>query len=208
MVRAVVYVDGFNLYYRALKRTPYKWLNLQKLASELLEPDDIVHAIRYFSADVSPKSGNPGAPVRQQAYLRALRTLPNLTVHKGRFLPKTKTRPLVSDPNQFVEVHDTEEKGSDVNLAAHLLNDAFRDRFDVALVVSQDTDLCEPLRMVQADLGKIVGVAWLDSSAPGKRHRAVSSFIRHANRSILARCQFDDPVIGRGGAHIAKPAEW
>jgi uncharacterized LabA/DUF88 family protein len=207
-MRAFVYVDGFNLYYRTLKKTSYRWLDLSLLAKEMLSEGDEVCQIRYFTADISPKSGNPDAPARQQAYLRALRTIPHLTIHKGRFLAKTKTRPLVSDPQTYVEVHDTEEKGSDVNIAAHLLNDAFRDRFDVALVISQDTDLIEPLRMVYSDLQKTVGVIWSENSSPGKRHKRVTSFIRHANSSILRRSQFPNPVVGQGGAKIFCPARW
>ncbi|MFD2854517.1 NYN domain-containing protein [Seohaeicola zhoushanensis] len=207
-MRACVYIDGFNLYYRALKGTRFKWLDVHALAAELLDPSDTIEAIRYFTADVSPRAGDAGAPQRQQAYMRALRTLPNLSVHKGRFLPKEKTRPLVGQEHIFVRVHDTEEKGSDVNLATHLLYDAFRERFDVALVLSQDTDLIEPLRVVTQDLKKVVGVGWLDASRPGKKHRAVTSFIRHANPSILGRCQFPDPVIGKGGVRFPKPLEW
>jgi hypothetical protein len=30
--RTYVYVDGFNLYYRALRKTKFKWLNLEALA--------------------------------------------------------------------------------------------------------------------------------------------------------------------------------
>ena len=207
-MRVAVYIDGFNLYYRGLRKTKYKWLDIAALSQEMLNTDDSIEFMRYFTAIVSPRAGDESAPGRQEAYLRALRTLPNLTIHNGRFLPKTKTRPLVSDPSQYVEIHDTEEKGSDVNLASHLLNDAFRDRFDVALVVSQDTDLCEPLRMVKHDLKKIVGVVWLDNSSPGRRHKKVSDFIRHANNSILKRSQFPDVVIGKGGMKIAKPDVW
>ncbi|WP_428513833.1 NYN domain-containing protein [Roseovarius sp.] len=203
-----VFVDGFNLYYRGLKRTKFKWLDLQKLSCELLSEDDSIEFIRYFTAAVSPRAGDAGAPERQDTYLRALRTIPNLTIHNGRFLPKTKKRPLVEDPETYVEIHDTEEKGSDVNLASHLLNDAFRNRFEAALIVSQDTDLCEPLRMVKHDLKKTVGIAWLDSSNPGKRHKKVSDFIRHANSSILGRSQFSNPVIGKGGMKILKPEGW
>lgn len=207
-LKAYVYVDGFNLYYRGLKKTPYKWLNLRSLAQELLSPADKIAAIRYFTADVSPRSGDGDAPTRQQAYLRALRTLPDLTIHKGRFLPKTKCRPLASNPAKFVEVLDTEEKGSDVNLASHLLHDAFNGRFDIALVISQDSGLCEPMKMVCKEIGKTLGIGWLEASAPGKRYRQVSSFIRHATPAMLSRCQFPDPVIGRGGVKIAKPATW
>jgi hypothetical protein len=53
-----VYVDGFNLYYGALKRTPYKWLDLGKLA-EILLPTDTVQEIHYFTARVSSRPYNP-----------------------------------------------------------------------------------------------------------------------------------------------------
>ncbi len=207
-MRVMVYVDGFNLYYRGLRNTPYKWLDLEALSREFIRDDEALAGIKYFTADVSPRSGDPEAVGRQQAYLRALRTIKGLTIYKGRFLPKTKTRPLVCNPRKYVEVHDTEEKGSDVNLASHLVNDAHLDRFDTAFIVSQDTDLCEPLRMVNKELGKTIGVIWLEATRPGKRHRDVSNFIKHANPSILKRCQFPDPVIGRGGRKIPKPEVW
>ena len=31
-----VYIDGFNLYYGALKGTPYKWLDLEALCRKLM----------------------------------------------------------------------------------------------------------------------------------------------------------------------------
>ena len=207
-MRVRAYIDGFNLYHRALKKTKFKWLNVRTLSEEMLKPEDSVDLIRYFTADVSPRAGDPTAPERQQAYYRALRTVPGIQFHKGRFMPRPKLRPLVGFENCFVEVHDTEEKGSDVNLATFLLRDAFRDEFDVALVVSQDTDLLEPLRIVKHEIKKIVGVVWLEDGSPGKKHRAATSFIRHANPSVLKRCQFPDPVIGKGGLRIPKPDEW
>lgn len=203
-----VYVDGFNVYYRALRRSKHKWLDLLALSRELLDPADNIALTRYFTADLSPRAGDPSAPDRQQAYMRALRTLPNFKVHKGRFLPKSKIRPLVGQEKSYVQVHDTEEKGSDVNLATYLLNDAFRRRFEAALVLSQDTDLIEPLRIVKHDLGLIVGVGWLDASNPGKKHRRVTDFIRHVNEPMLKRSQFADPVIGNGGERFPKPIEW
>ncbi|MEM8645955.1 MAG: NYN domain-containing protein [Pseudomonadota bacterium] len=208
IMRAYAYIDGFNLYYRGLRRTPYKWLKVELLVRELLAADDDLLLIRYFTADVSPRSGSPMAPERQQAYLRALRTIPNLRMHKGRFLPKQKSRPLVGQEQTYVRVHDTEEKGSDVNLATTLLNDAFRKRFDVALVLSQDTDLIEPLRIVRHDLGLTLGVGWMEATNPGKKHRRVTSFIRHITPSMLARCQFPDPARGKSGEPLQKPTGW
>jgi len=93
--RTYVYVDGFNLYYRALKKTKYKWLNLEALVKGLLDPDNEIQCIRYFTAPVSGKL-DPGQPIRQQRYLQALSTLPCMSFHQGNFLTKPKWRPLVN----------------------------------------------------------------------------------------------------------------
>ena len=73
-----VYVDGFNLYYGCLKGTPYKWLDLGTLCQALLPPNKI-QRIRYFTAKISAQA-DPQGPVRQSTYLRALQTVPGLTV--------------------------------------------------------------------------------------------------------------------------------
>jgi len=52
-VRANVYVDGFNLYYGALKGTPLKWLDIAALC-RLLLPGDTINRIRYFTARIQP----------------------------------------------------------------------------------------------------------------------------------------------------------
>ena len=207
-MRVSVYVDSFNLYYRALRKTPYRWLNPLALARDLVEADDEIGAVRFFTARVSPRAGDPEAPRRQAIYFKALRTIPQIQFHYGRFLPKTKWRPLVAEPTQHVEVHDTEEKGSDVNLASYLLHDGWRDHYDAALVVSQDSDLLEPIRLVKDDLQKPVGVVWLDRHEPGWRFRNAASFIRHATPARLAAAQFPDPLMGLDGHLIHKPETW
>ena len=93
--RTFVYVDGFNLYHRALKDTPYKWLDPAALARRLL-PNDEIRRIRYFTARVSPRVTDPSAPQRQDTYLRALATVPGLSIHLGHFLTSKTRMPLVS----------------------------------------------------------------------------------------------------------------
>ena len=118
-----VYIDGFNLYYGALKGTPYRWLNIRKLC-ELLLPKNTVNSINYYTALVSARPSDPDQPVRQQTYLRALRTLPGVSVHLGHFLAHEVRMPLVpvpGTPQKYAMVIKTEEKGSDVNLATHLI---------------------------------------------------------------------------------------
>jgi len=208
-LRTFIYVDGFNLFNRALKGSPYKWLDLRALCSHLLDPANQILAIKYYTARVSGDR-DPDQPRRQQLYLNALQTLPEVSFHYGKFLPKKIRRPLVTPiaglPT-FVEVHTIEEKGSDVNLAVHLVRDGFKDLFDVAVVLSKDTDLIEPMRIVRHELNKPVGMICPDKDAP-QGLRQVASFVRHITNSRLAASQFPDPVTTSDGRHIHKPASW
>lgn len=207
-MKVFVYVDGFNLYYRALKNTQYKWLNLDTVSQRLVKSADTIEKVRYFTARVSARAGDPDAPRRQQIYLNALGTLPNITFHYGRFLPKKKWRPLVSDPTKYVEIHDTEEKGSDVNLAVHLLHDGWLGNYEMALILSQDTDLIEPLRLVRDELKKTVGLIWLGGKRPNAEMATVASFVRHLSSADLAAAQFPDSFHRAKGKVIAKPSGW
>jgi uncharacterized LabA/DUF88 family protein len=149
-----VYIDGFNLYYGSVKNTPYRWLDLEAFCRHLL-PNDDIRGIRYFTARVSGKV-DPDAPNRQAMYLRALGTLPLVSVHFGTFLTNKVWMPLVAPTTKGprkVEVFKTEEKGSDVNLASWLLLDVFRKACDTVVVISNDSDLAEPVRIARHELG-------------------------------------------------------
>ena len=117
-------------------------------------------------------------------------------------------RPLAAPPHKFVNILNSEEKGSDVNLAVHLLNDAWHNRFDLALVMSQDSDLIEPMRLVTQERGKKVGLIWLDGRGPNPKMTAVSSFVRHIGNADLVAAQFPNPIIKPDGTQITKPATW
>jgi hypothetical protein len=107
-METIVYIDGYNLYYGAIKRTPYKWLNIAAMCDTLL-PSDNIKQIKYFTALVTPRPSDPGQLTRQQTYHRALRTLPNLSIILGRFLTHSVTMAR-ADNTGFVEVIKTEEK--------------------------------------------------------------------------------------------------
>ena len=207
-MRVYVYVDGFNLYYRALKGTPHKWLNLVALSQRLVAPGDTIEFVRYFTARVSARAGDPDAPRRQQILFNALRSELKVIFHLGTFLANTKWRPLASNPAKFVEILNTEEKGSDVNLAVHLVNDAWLNRYDVALVMSQDSDLIEPMRIAKDERGKKIGLIWLDGGRPNPKMVAASSFARHISNADLVASQFPNPIVKLDGTQILKPATW
>lgn len=214
--RTIVYVDGFNLYYGALKNTPHKWLNLEAFFPRLFPKNDI-QAIRYFTARVKPNPGNPDGHLSQQLYLRALATLPSVQIVEGYYLQKTSRLPLANPPatgNRFAEVIISEEKGSDVNIAAHLLLDAFRDRFDVAIIVSGDSDLATPITMVRQEFSKPVGVLQPYFPMPGRSPRRasklqqVASFFRSEVRAgPLRDSQFPDAMHDTSGPFF-KPRTW
>jgi uncharacterized LabA/DUF88 family protein len=209
MARAAVYIDGFNLYYGALKGTPYKWLDVEALARRLTPTDQLV-AVRYFTARVRPQPNDPQQPQRQQAYLRALDTLPLVTVHFGHYLSHPTRMPL-ADPSpggaRTVEVIKTEEKGSDVNLATYLLLDAFRDRCDKAVVVTNDSDLREPIRVAESELG--VQVVIVNPHPPLRRSLALrASAMRQLREPAIAACQLPPALTDAQGRTIRKPPTW
>lgn len=112
-IRATVNIDGLNLYHRALRDTPHRWLNLGELA-QLLLPTHQISRIRYFTARVRNRPSDPTQAQRQQAYIRALGTVPDLNIHYGRLITRTKRRPLAKPPQtgpRIVEVLNTVEKG-------------------------------------------------------------------------------------------------
>ncbi|MGE5222035.1 MAG: NYN domain-containing protein [Omnitrophica WOR_2 bacterium] len=94
-MKTYVYVDGFNLYYGAVKGTPYKWLDLARLCSLLLPKNQILK-IKYFTALVNARPDDPDKPTRQQIYLRALHTIPNLEIIYGHFLEHRVSLPLAN----------------------------------------------------------------------------------------------------------------
>jgi len=204
-----VYIDGYNLYYGALKGTAHRWLDLEALCRALLPRDDLVR-VRYFTARVAGRD-DPQTPARQDAYLRALATLPLVTIHEGHFLTSVKRMRLAHPPPggpATVEVIKTEEKGSDVNLASYLLRDGFRGEYDTAAVISNDSDLAEPIRMVQSELGLQVGILSPRKQLSVTLQKTNPAFHRRINRSHVAVSQLPDPVTDSAGRLIVKPPGW
>ncbi|MEE9465465.1 MAG: NYN domain-containing protein [Candidatus Neomarinimicrobiota bacterium] len=149
---ANVYVDGFSLYYGSLKGTAYKWLDIGKLCNEMY-PEVSIKRIRYFSAKVHPRRNDPGIQDRQKAIRRALLTIPNLTIVDGRYDGHYVWLPSGEDYKRgivnFVEVFKTEEKGSDVNIASYMMDDAYRGEIEVAVLISNDTDFLAPIKFLK-----------------------------------------------------------
>jgi hypothetical protein len=208
-MKTIIYVDAFNLYFGALKGTPFKWLDLGSLFARLFPGNDIV-GIKYFTARVRPLPSDPGQPNRQQIYWRALRSIQDLAIHEGHFLVHTVSMPLASPPahgSRFVDVIKAEEKGSDVNLATQLLCDGFRNNFDTAILVTGDSDLVAPLRVVKEELGKTVGVV-NPQRRPCKPLRDYASFYRQSIRAGVLRVSQFPQILTDANGNFHKPPTW
>lgn len=208
MPTANLYIDGFNLYYGALRDRPAcKWLDPCTWATNhLLLAGQTLHRVRYFTARVSGGTTNASQPVRQDAYFRALQTLPNLTIHEGQFKRREVTRPR-ADGSGLVKVVTTEEKGSDVNLATYVMLDGHKADAEVAIVVSDDFDLKEPLRLARTELGLKVGVV----SPRGQQYLrgAVSAdFYRRVREADLLASQLPTSLTDAAGRTITRPSSW
>jgi uncharacterized LabA/DUF88 family protein len=68
--------------------------------------------------------------------------------------------PLAPPDKGYVRVTKTEEKGSDVNIATHLLMDAFDDAYELAVIISNDSDLLEPIKVVTASIEESLQKRW------------------------------------------------
>jgi uncharacterized LabA/DUF88 family protein len=226
-MRTSIYVDGFNLYHSALEARPeYRWLDLLALARNALPAENEIVLVRYFTARVKGDE-NQGGPQRQEAYFRALKAhIDCLEVHWGNFVLRSKWRRLVEpafglrpQPG-FVKVWQREEKGTDVSLAAHMLNDAWLDRYDCAVLISNDTDLCEALKLVRQRGKKVTllspaNLAKKRENSNNEDDRSIPSslsacvdHVRHLSVSHLAKSQLPDRVATSGGKEHCRPATW
>ncbi len=204
--RTIVYIDGFNAYFRIVKGTPYKWLNFAELCRLLLPQNEIL-AIKYFTAFVSARPNDPDIPSRQHIYLRALKTIPNLEIILGQFRENQVMLPVVgANPPQFARVLRTEEKGSDVNLAANLVHDGHLRRYEVAVVISDDSDLTEPVRIVTQELRLKVGIL-TSKKRPTRSFLPYATFYKQIRNGALALSQFPSTLSDRNG-EFHKPPTW
>ncbi len=207
-MKTIVYIDGFNLYYGCLKGSPYKWLNLLEL-SKLLLPKHEILKIKYFTAKVSPQPYNLDCHKRQYTYIRALHSLGCCEIYYGFYLSNIKRAPLAQPTaeQKFINIIHTEEKGSDVNLATHLLLDGFRNRYDSAVVISNDSDFATTIQAVKDDLKKNIGVI-SPYRKPAKALQNKATFYKKIRSGVLQAAQFPATITLKDGKVIHKPSSW
>ncbi|MCP4591822.1 MAG: NYN domain-containing protein [bacterium] len=205
--RSIIYIDGFNLYYGAIKDGPHKWLNLERYF-QLLRPVDDIQIVYYFTAIIDgPRR------VNQLTFLKALETLPLVHVVLGKF-KKKKVRCGVGGcayaGNRVFSIQ--EEKRTDVNIALQLFDDAREDRCDRSIIVSGDSDLVPAANLVKGSFpGKKI-IVYVPARDPIRgaavELRAAADKDKTLPVNLLKHAQFPPRVPDGAGGFIEKPTDW
>lgn len=235
--RSGLYVDGLNFYYGALRGTSFKWLNLERFANLLLPHDQVVIIRYFTARVMARKDDPrlPMRQQVYLRALQTLGTVSihegrftsrvkSRALADTRFSPRELFNPHFRPKRLFdlmwrdkvrrrtdaitrARVVIEEEKGSDVNLGVHLVNDAAHHLIDKAIVVSNDSDLTEAIHIAR-NFGCMVGLL-NPHAAPTSRHlRLAADFEIPFRPSSLVHCQFPPTVIDAMGREVHRPREW
>jgi uncharacterized LabA/DUF88 family protein len=202
MERVIAYVDGYNLYYglREKKWKRFYWLNIQMMVEHLLKPDQTLIVTKYFTTIVKrPEERRK----RQAVFLEALQILNDFKFYYGHFLAET-----VCCRNCGHTYETYHEKMTDVNISVELMTDTFQDQFDVAVLVSADSDLVGPVKAVRRLFNrKRIVVAF----PPGRSSKALKQAADaqiYIGRNVLAKSLFPDQIVKPDGYILHRPEQW
>lgn len=202
MQRVTVYIDGFNLYFglksRGLER--FLWLDIQALSKALLKPDqELVHP-KYFTSRVS---GPPDKAKRQSTYIDAIATLPETTTFFGKY--QTGTHECRKCGHTYPV---NSEKMTDVNIAVELLQDAFQDAFDTAILISADSDLVAPISAVKRLFPKKRVVVAFPPGRSSQHLKKIAGAFLQIGHSAIVQSQFPEEVKTTSGYILTRPNTW
>jgi uncharacterized LabA/DUF88 family protein len=201
MERVSVYIDGFNLYF-GMMEAGYgncRWLDVEKLSKNILKPGQVLIDVKYFTSSVN---NNPDKQKRQIIYLEAIETTSVKIIYGHYQLNKAECKRcgnIWPSPS---------EKMTDVNIATNLIVDAYKDTYDTAILISGDSDLVPPIRVIHENFPKKrVCVAF-----PPKRHNFSVTAVAKGNfmlgRKKLVDSQFPVQVKNKVGYILNKPKDW
>lgn len=203
MANVICYVDGFNLYHglRSKGWRKYYWLDLWTLAERHLLNDQTLVEVVYCTTKIK---SDPCGQQRQLTFIEALQAQrPGVKVVYGHYLAK-KMRCF--NCNHSYLRH--EEKMTDVNIACHLLTDAMDDRFDVALVLSGDSDLVPPVRMVRQRWPQKRVIALFPPDRKSDALQRVANGKKWISEADLRQSQLPAVVLLAGDRTASRPSRW
>jgi len=200
--RVIAYIDGFNLYFGLKSKgwRRYYWLNLQALMRNLIKPYQVLIRTKYFTARISKPHDKQK---RQTTYIEALGTLSDFDIFFGKYqLNPRKCKKC----NYYEDIPS--EKMTDVNIAVELMSDAFLDHYDVAYLLSADSDLTHVITRIRSLFPekKIVVAFPPERHSKDLENRARFSFT--IGRAALAKSLFPLEVKKPDGYVLSCPDLW
>ena len=199
--RVIAYIDGFNLYFgmREAELDRCRWLDIKKLVTSLLQGNQELVDIKYFTSRVS---NNPDKQKRQSTYIDALESI-GVKVKYGNYQDGTEECKRCGHLWRTAK-----EKMTDVNIATAIIVDAFKNEYDMAMLISGDSDLTPPIKEVHSLFkDKRVFIAF-----PPKRHNSSMALVAKGSliigRKKLVDAQFDEEVLSKTGFKLRIPKEW
>ena len=205
MTRVTSYIDGFNLYFGLRDKgwRKYYWLDLAAMSRALLKPSQTLTACHYFTSRLRADNRSGQSIAKQNTWLAALATRPDISCHFGHYLLRTV---------QCNSCKDTwirpEEKMTDVNIATQLIVDGYEDNYDMAMVVSGDSDLTTPIMHIRERFpNKRVLVVF-----PPERHSKQLRQTAHSHTILgedkLRKNLLPDEIAAPSGFVLKRPHTW
>ncbi len=131
--RVMIFIDGSNLYHHLQKNFGRANLNFRKFSLKLAGPDRDLIRTYYYNCPVD--QSDPQAYKAQQRFFENLYKTQDLEVRLGRLQAKSDGRKI--------------EKGIDVKLAIDMITKAYKNQYDVAILISGDADFVEVIKEVK-----------------------------------------------------------
>jgi uncharacterized LabA/DUF88 family protein len=201
-MKTYAYIDGFNLYSGLMDKRytisgdtsqfplrKYLWLKIDDFIHSFLQRHYNLAQIKYFTA---PIRGNPKKQYRQETYIKALETLPNINIILGKHIPIGKTY---------------SEKQTDVLMALHMYTDARDTKPNAIVLVSGDSDQVPTLNWIkQIDRDIEIHVIFPPFRV-SKDLRKAADFTYNTKWKRLRQYQFPETVVGKGYS-VSRPKAW
>lgn len=202
-MNVIYYIDGFNLYHgiRSKGWRKYYWLDLWALAERFLKPGQTLVDVVYCTTRIK---GDPDGQRRQSTFIDALKAhRPGIKVVYGHYLAKEMK--CFKCGNTYTR---HEEKMTDVNIACQLLTDAMDDRFDVALVLSGDSDLVPPVKTIRSRWPRKRIIALFPPNRKSDALRRAVNGQKWISEADLRQAQMPSIVDLGFGRSATRPAVW
>ena len=204
------FIDGFNVYHslkpydhksRRYSReyVKYLWLDFMNLANRFTAKNDQLSEVFYFTALAYWR---PEAEARHKIFISALEN-EGVKVIRGNFKEKDR---FCRYCGASYKAH--EEKETDVNIAVHLLNEAYKNTYDKAIIVTTDTDLIPAIQVAKSSFpNKGFGVLFPLGRWSSDLSKACDFWLK-INKKDLNACQFPEEVHLPSGVTLTRPQTW